>query len=464
MAASLFEQIKSLAPPEVVDRLAGGLGETPQATERALSGAAMPAVLGGLVQQFSSGTGPGRLLGLIKQQDPGGRLLDNIQAGLGGATPGAPAGASGAAPAEIEHAGQGVIGSLFGQRSDHVADAVAAHAGVKKTSAMSLLSISGAMILGWLGHRVARGLDANELGAMLSSARGELGRIAPPGLAAAIGAPAAATAAAEPVREPLREPVREPTCAASATGAREAIYRDEAVDRRPARAPGRRGLSWLIPLLIVLGLAAWLISRFHGATPPVTPNIVPQQVTPQPAPTTPQTNAPQTNAPQTTAPQAAAPAAPNANAPAANAPAPTANAPTLNFAPNAVAAGIASYLGATNAPAVQRFTLRNMTFPTAGSVLTPQAQSDLNNVAAVLKSHPSARVQVQGFTDTTGSPQANLALSGQRAMAVRSALVQRGVAPDHVTAQGFGESHPVANNATPAGRALNRRTDLVVSR
>jgi hypothetical protein len=173
MAASLFEQIKSLAPPEVIERIAGGLGETPQATGRALTGGAMPAVLGGLEQQFSSGAGPARLLGLIKQQDPGGKMLDNMSAGLSGAAPAQGVG-------EVERAGQGLVGTLFGQRGGQVADVVATHGGIKKASATSLLSIAGAMILGWLGQRVARGgLDAAGLGSMLSNARGELGRIAP---------------------------------------------------------------------------------------------------------------------------------------------------------------------------------------------------------------------------------------------------------------------------------------------
>lgn len=469
MAASLFEQVKALAPPEVVEHLAGAVGETPQATDRALTGAAIPAVLGGLVQQFSSGTGPARLLEMVKQQDPNGRLLDNLPAGLKGA---APAGLGGAAPAQgpgqglgdVEHAGQGVIGTLFGQRSDQVADAVATHAGIRKSSAMSLLSVSGAMILGWLGQRVARGgLDAAGLGAMLTNAKGELGRIAPPGLAAAIGAPAVAGVAEPKVVEPkVAEPAgvrpgaaaREPagTYAASAAAPRDAIYRDEA-GRKAAGAPARPSwLSWLIPALIVLGLAAWLLSRLHVGAPHVpTPSVQPPAV-------------PQAQAPA--APTITAPTAPQMNAPTINAPRVPVQLPNgaqLNLAQNSVAYGLARYLGDPNAPAgPQRFAFRNLTFPTAGNTLSGPSQAALNDVAAVLRAYPNATVQIQGFTDNIGGAEANLALSQQRAAAVRTDLIQRGVAPDRITARGFGENNPIASNATPSGRAENRRTDLLV--
>jgi outer membrane protein OmpA-like peptidoglycan-associated protein len=125
--------------------------------------------------------------------------------------------------------------------------------------------------------------------------------------------------------------------------------------------------------------------------------------------------------------------------------------------------GLADYLNNPNAPAgPQRFTLRTMTFETADSTLSPPSQRVLNDVAAILRAHPNARVQIQGFTDNSGSAQVNMALSQQRAESVRSALIQQGVAPDHVTARGFGANNPIADNAAPTGRAENRRTDILV--
>ena len=76
--------------------------------------------------------------------------------------------------------------------------------------------------------------------------------------------------------------------------------------------------------------------------------------------------------------------------------------------------------------------------------------------------NPGTAVQVQGFTDSTGSDAANLALSAARAESVTRYLVQRGVDPARLDAAGFGASRAIASNDTPEGRALNRRVELQI--
>ena len=78
-------------------------------------------------------------------------------------------------------------------------------------------------------------------------------------------------------------------------------------------------------------------------------------------------------------------------------------------------------------------------------------------------SSPTARFEVAGHTDSGGQPSFNLRLSQQRADAVRDYLVLVGVPADRVAAVGYGEDFPVARNATPEGRALNRRVEIVVT-
>jgi hypothetical protein len=72
-------------------------------------------------------------------------------------------------------------------------------------------------------------------------------------------------------------------------------------------------------------------------------------------------------------------------------------------------------------------------------------------------------VQVEGYTDSTGSVEFNQRLSEQRAMTVRDYLVGQGINLNNVTAQGFGPNSPVASNATAVGRQQNRRVQMVVS-
>lgn len=97
------------------------------------------------------------------------------------------------------------------------------------------------------------------------------------------------------------------------------------------------------------------------------------------------------------------------------------------------------------------------------ATLKPGAQLRLAKVSGILGAYPDLRLEIDGFTDNKGTPQYNMALSEKRAKAVRDFLVSQGVSTDAVTTKGFGESNPVATNATAAGRQQNRRVELVVS-
>lgn len=84
----------------------------------------------------------------------------------------------------------------------------------------------------------------------------------------------------------------------------------------------------------------------------------------------------------------------------------------------------------------------------------------LEPIAAILKRHPGLAVEVAGHTDSRGNPRLNMALSQQRAEAVRRFLIDQGVAPQSVTAQGYGSTQPLDDNATAAGRERNRRVEF----
>ena len=73
------------------------------------------------------------------------------------------------------------------------------------------------------------------------------------------------------------------------------------------------------------------------------------------------------------------------------------------------------------------------------------------------------KVEIQGYTDSTGSAEYNLHLSQKRAESVRSYLISKGVNPVGLTAKGFGKANPIATNATTEGRAQNRRVVFQVA-
>jgi outer membrane protein OmpA-like peptidoglycan-associated protein len=97
------------------------------------------------------------------------------------------------------------------------------------------------------------------------------------------------------------------------------------------------------------------------------------------------------------------------------------------------------------------------------ATLKPGAKLRLAKVSGIILAYPDLKLEIDGFTDNKGTPQYNMTLSDRRAKAVRDFLVAQGVGADAVNTKGFGESNPVASNATAAGRQQNRRVELVVS-
>jgi outer membrane protein OmpA-like peptidoglycan-associated protein len=102
-------------------------------------------------------------------------------------------------------------------------------------------------------------------------------------------------------------------------------------------------------------------------------------------------------------------------------------------------------------------------FASAKSDLLPEAQIKLNDVAKALSEQDAdSKIVVEGFTDSQGGVSFNQDLSQKRADSVRTYLVSRGIASDRVTSTGFGLAQPIADNASPEGRANNRRVQIVV--
>lgn len=118
----------------------------------------------------------------------------------------------------------------------------------------------------------------------------------------------------------------------------------------------------------------------------------------------------------------------------------------------------------TGCPQQGAITLAGVTFENASAILKGDSASSLDRVAADLRKYPQLEIELQGHTDSSGSDQYNLRLSQQRAEAVRTYLLNQGVPSAQVTARGYGESQPVADNTTADGRAQNRRVVMMVLR
>jgi OOP family OmpA-OmpF porin len=107
-------------------------------------------------------------------------------------------------------------------------------------------------------------------------------------------------------------------------------------------------------------------------------------------------------------------------------------------------------------------TLKGAHFDFNKSTLTAEGKSRIDGVARTLRDNPTWRVRVEGHTDSVGSDAYNMRLSEARARTVRERLVDQGVSPSRIVeTRGYGESRPVASNATAAGRAENRRVEIL---
>jgi len=108
--------------------------------------------------------------------------------------------------------------------------------------------------------------------------------------------------------------------------------------------------------------------------------------------------------------------------------------------------------------------LPNVNFETNSDRLLGGVEADLNSAAATLRLNSDLMVEIAGYTDSSGSASHNLGLSDRRANTVRDYLIRLGVNGDKLTAKGYGEADPIADNSTEAGRDRNRRVELHIQR
>ena len=108
------------------------------------------------------------------------------------------------------------------------------------------------------------------------------------------------------------------------------------------------------------------------------------------------------------------------------------------------------------------FAAKNVFFATGSFKLLPKSFKSLDEVVKLMKDDETLMIDIDGHTDAQGSDESNQVLSDNRAGAVKNYLVSKGVSESRLKSAGYGETKPVADNTTAAGRAKNRRTEMIV--
>jgi outer membrane protein OmpA-like peptidoglycan-associated protein len=299
------------------------------------------------------------------------------------------------------------FGSLvFGSQQEHISNLVSQHSGLSGTAGSGLLKTVGALVLGYFAKMRSSGsLTASTLASALRTEGANLSSHVPGGFLGSLGGTVSDTAA-------------------RATG------HTSNVIHTYATRPQRTGTWWAIPVaaLAVLALfAAWLSSHHRNTTSRTAMIEAPQ------------------NAPRMTI------SLPDGS--------------QLRVISNGVETKLVSYLQSPSAQnsQVDWFDFDRLLFNTGQATLQPQSNQQLDNVAAILKAYPAAKIRLGGYTDNTGDPTANQKLSEERADSVMTALEERGIDSSRLSAQGYGEENPVADNSTPEGRQKNRRISIRVA-
>jgi outer membrane protein OmpA-like peptidoglycan-associated protein/uncharacterized membrane protein YeaQ/YmgE (transglycosylase-associated protein family) len=432
-APNLVDIAKESMTNEVVNRLSEKVEESPSAIRKALE-AMIPTVLASARSLASTPSGAGRLFDLAKgaaQDAPGRHLVEGDLEAVG-------------------RQSRGFLNALFGDKLAGLLNWLARFAGIKESSASTLMNVASSLVMSTLGRTIQqKGLDASQCERLLSSQTGWLSKLLPSGIGDVPGMRALADLgdrAAEAGRATVEAGRR---VGATAQGA----YR-ETVGVAQQASPMLSALLPLALLLLPLLLFTWFM---RGAASKI-------EAAPGPAPVQPRVA-------ETTETRPVEPS--RAGTPITEPVIPTAlnlsevrlpDGVTLKLPESSFVHAIYKYLSDAATTSGQAFVFDGLDFDDAKIQVRPEIETAVTSLTSLLRAFPKVTVKIEGHTDPSGDPAADRNRSLARADAVKDLLVKAGVPNNRLSTQGVGSEKPVATNDTAEGRAKNRRIELSLSK
>jgi outer membrane protein OmpA-like peptidoglycan-associated protein len=184
---NLIQTVLGLLTPQLISKIAGMIGESPEATTKTMGGV-LPAILGSLIQKGGNAQGAGALIDLMKNNKVDAGLLDNLSDILGG----------GEKTAGLQQTGGNLVAALIGDKLGPIGNLLGAFGGVKANSAQSLMGLAAPLVLGAVAKHLPGGLDPTKLIGLLDGQKEHVAKALPPGLGALMGFAAPTMAAAAP--------------------------------------------------------------------------------------------------------------------------------------------------------------------------------------------------------------------------------------------------------------------------
>jgi len=417
MANNIVELVSQELSPNVIGHLATVIGEPPASTARAASIAA-PVILAGIAQRASTEGGAAQLLNDIRA---GGYDREDARSPIDALE-------DPSSRPQVAESGRSILLSTFGHRLENLLGTVAGPTGLKKGALGILMSLLAPIAMRTVGTQVReRNLDAKGLHTYLSGQRAAIASVLPTPLAKMIESEQAAPASLRSVAE-----------APFGVGRREAAVVGE----------GRPRPLWPFLAALLVALALYTMARSGRRPPAVGPIPAPISEHAAKAPEGP------TIQPPTLPPSVQVPSEPAIG-----------GGPRNELA-NPSAGGVhalALYLATGGASGQKNdFALEGVTFTTGSAHLSTMGAAKVEDLAVLLKGHPSAKIKLVGHTDNAGDREANRVLSEDRANSVRDELVRMGIAQDRIETAGVGSDDPMAKNDSPANMEKNRRIDVIV--
>ncbi len=381
------------------------LGESESATKSGL-GAALPAILGSVINKGSTTEGASSLLNMIKNDNHDGGILDNLSGLLGG---------GGSAVTSLLGGGSNLLTTLLGDKIGGIANLIGSLSGLKSGSVSSLLSMAAPLVMGAIGKQAtSQGLNASGLMSMLGGQSDFVKAALPTGMGSLLGF------------ANMGDTARQTYTQAAKTV--------ENVEQKSGSM-----LPWLLGGAVLLGsFLAW-----RSCQKPVAEAVA--------------TTATQATEVVTAKVDSAVTAVANVFKAALP------GGVNLDVPKGSLEEKMVTFIQSTDTVSKNLwFDFDRLLFETGKATLKPESMEQLKNAAAIMKAFPNVKIKIGGYTDNTGKAEANMKLSGDRAKNVMAELVKLGTEAKRMEAEGYGDKHPIAPNDTEEGRAKNRRISMSV--